>query len=437
MACFRVPKRTGPFALTLALVAANLGCSETPTETKFPPVSIASFTADNPEIQHLVDDISADSLRSFVETLVGFYTRHSASDTSATDRGIGAARRWIFSKFQEFSEASGGRLQVFYDDFTPTICGETRLQRNVVARLPGTATPERQILVSGHYDSRTVDRCDSDGFAPGANDDASGTAAVLELARVLSQQTFEATLLFVAFASEEQGLFGSRHYAQAAAERGDNLIAMVTNDVVGNIVGGSGAVDSTRVRSFSDGPMDSPHRQLARYIKLQGEAYVPEFTVDLILARDRPGRGGDHFGFYENGFTAARLTEPEDNLDHQHNASDLPEFMSFSYLRKVVQVNAAYLASLAWAPPTPTGLEVARLESERFQVRWQADGTADAARYLVSLRQATSATYDTLFDAGSATEITLTGVETPAFTSVAAVDEEQNESLFSVEVLLE
>jgi hypothetical protein len=155
------------------------------------------------------------------------------------------------------------------------------------------------------------------------------------------------------------------------------------------------------------------------------------------LARDRPGRGGDHFAFYENGFTAVRLTEPEDNLNYQHNGNDLPQFMSFSYLRKVVQVNAAFLASLAWAPPAPNGVTVEKLGPGRYRLKWNASNAGEVTKYLVSLRSAASITYDSLFDAGTGTELILTGITPPALVSVAAVDSDQNESLFSTEVLFE
>ncbi|MCI0691625.1 M20/M25/M40 family metallo-hydrolase [candidate division KSB1 bacterium] len=419
------------------IFAAFIACDEksrVPVVDDFKPPP-ATLSADNAEIQRLLDAISADSLRSYVASLAGFETRHSISDTVSSAKGIGAARRWLRQKLQNFSRASGGRLQVYYDDFTTTICGVTALQRNVVARLPGTVSPERQILVSGHYDSRTTERCDGQGFAPGANDDASGTAGVLELARVLSRHQFEATILFVAFTGEEQGLFGSRHYAAAARQRGDNLIAMATNDIIGNICGGSGTIDSTGVRCFSDDPMSSPHRQLARYVKLQAGPYVTNFTVRLILARDRPGRGGDHFAFNEQGYTAVRFTEPEDNLDQQHNPNDLIRFMSFSYHRKVVQVNAAFIASLALAPATPNGVTSEKLGVGRYRLRW--NQSTDGAKYLVALRQSASVSYDILFDAGSKTEVTLSDVAAPVYVSVAAVDAQQNESLFSAETLLE
>lgn len=402
---------------------------------QFPSITV--FAPDNPNIQTIVSAISIDSLKSYVETLVAFYTRHSISGTISDERGIGAARRWIFRTFESISQRTGGRLRVEFEDFTPTICGETRLQRNVVAKLPGSANPERQILVSGHYDSRNDDNCDGSGFAPGSNDDGSGTAGILELARVLSQYEFEATLIFVAFTSEEQGLFGSRYYAQQAKARGDNIIAMVTNDVIGNVLGGSGMVDSMSVRCFSQEPMESQHRQLARYIKLQGEAYLSGFIVNVIPSRDRPNRGGDHFAFDEQGYTAARLTEPEDNMNHQHNTNDLLEFMSFSYLRKVVQVNAAYLANLGWAPPIPTAVRLEKIASSGYKISWQPGSSTEMLNYFVALRNPTAVTFDSLLDVGAKTEIVLANLPASVFISVSAVDEEKNESLFSREVKVE
>jgi hypothetical protein len=424
-------------AVFLGVIAVFFACgkkSPVPAVDDFKPPP-ATLSTDNAEIQRLLDAISADSLRSYVASLAGFETRHSMSDTVSAVKGIGAARRWLWRKLQSIEQASGGRLQVYYDDFTAMICGATTMQRNVVARLPGTATPERQILVSGHYDSRTVGGCDGNGFSPGANDDASGTAGVLELARVLSRHQFKATILFVAFSGEEQGLFGSRHYAAAAKQRGDNIIAMATNDIIGNVRGGSGIIDSTSVRCFSDNSMSSPHLQLARYIKLQAEPYVAGFTVRVVLARDRQGRGSDHFSFYEQGYPAVRLIEPEDNLDRQHNPNDLIQFMSFSYHRKVVRVNAAFIASLAWAPATPSGVTSAKLGVGRYRLRWNTSN--DGVKYLIALRSPASVTYDGLLDAKNKTEVTLSDVAVPAYVSVAAVDAQQNESLFSTEVLLE
>lgn len=425
-----------PVVLGICIVSA-IACkksSVTDPSPSGPPSTKVIFQADDPDIIDIVNDVSSDSLRSYVETLVGFFTRHTNSDTVSEDRGIGAARRWLYRKFLEIRGASGDRLEVFYDDFSATILGAFGQHRNVIARLPGTVTPEIQIIVSGHYDSRTVDRGDASGFAPGANDDGSGTAAVIELARILSSHEFPSTLIFAAFTGEEEGLYGSGHYARAANQRGDEIIAMVTNDMIGNIVGGSGNVDSSRVRCFSDDPMESPHRHLARFIELQGEAYVPDLDVDMILARDRPGRGGDHLAFNEQGFTAVRLTEPEDNLNHQHNENDVIEFMSFPYFRKVVQINAAFLASLASAPPTPSGFSVEERLPDDFTLRW--NGVGDGVDYLVALRRLNSVTYDSLLNAGASLELDLTNIDSPTLMSVAARSGDQNESLFSQEVLI-
>lgn len=431
--------------ILLALLAGFLCCTackhSTPVEKSAdlptPDAANAQLTPDNQNIQAALREISADSLQAYVRTLAGFRTRHAVSDTASPDSGIGAARNWILRKFQSFSAAAGGRLQAGFDPFYATICNQDRLHKNIIAVLPGTLTPELRIMVSGHYDSRTLDRCDGSSFAPGANDDGSGTAAVLELARVLSQFEFASTLIFAAFTGEEQGLFGSRHYAAAARQRGDKIIAMATNDVVGNIVGGSGKIDSSHVRCFSDDPMTSPHRQLARYIKLQGEAYVPGFEVRLILARDRPGRGGDHFAFVEQDYTAARLTEPEDNLTRQHNPDDLPEFMSFSYLQKVTQVNAAYLASLAGAPPTPIAVRVEDLGDNRYRVSWVVANREQVAKFLVATRPMAAATYDSLYDGGVNDSVVLSNLRKPAFISVSAVSAAGDESRFSQEVLIQ
>lgn len=396
--------------------------------------------ADNARIEGLVGLVSADSLESYVRRMVGFHTRHTNSDTVSGSQGIGAARRWVFDKFKRISDANGGRLRVSYHTFDATIVGVSGLHRNVVAELPGSTTPERKFVVSGHLDSRNRDVRDATNFAPGANDDGSGVAAVIELARVLSQFDFESTLIFVAVTGEEEGLFGSRALAQDLRRDGVNVVGMVTNDVVGNVVGGSGNVDSTRVRCFSEGPEDSANRQLARFIQLQGNAYVQEVTVDLIPARDRPGRGGDHFSFNGEGYTAARLTEPEDNMNHQHNMEDLPEFMSFRYLATVTKINAAYLASWADAPPSPTNVQVAEQNAGELRVSWQAPAATDVANYLLAVRSPGEIAIARFFSAGEEQAVTLQkpqGFDSGLFLSVAAVDKDGNESVFSDEVRVE
>lgn len=418
------------------MLFAGIRCKSKSPISRIPvpsPSSSVSFISDNPQIANIVSLISADSIRSYVETLANFHTRNTNSDTVSMTEGIGAARRWIFDRFKSISRMANDRLQVSYHDFTDVICGGSGLHRNVIALLPGTVTPDIQIVVGGHYDSRTTDRCDDLSFAPGANDDGSGVAGVIELARVMSQYNFASTIVFAAFTGEEQGLFGSRHYATEANFAGDKIIAMITNDIIGNIEGGSGTIDSVRVRCFSDDPNESPHRQLARYAKMQGEAYLNNFTVEMILARDRPGRGGDHLAFYENGFTAIRFTEPEDNLTRQHNPNDLIDFMSFTYCRKVVQINAALLANLAGAPQSPAGLEIESTLVDRFKISWEAQ---PGLEYILALRGAESSEYDTLIYAGQDSQIEISDIEHGTFASLAAIDNKNDESLFSNEILV-
>lgn len=435
-----------PDFLSILLIAScfwGMLCSNSSNSMVMPPATNGnpvSLEPDNPKIQRLVQHVEADSLRSFTQTLVGFGTRHTNSDTVSKTRGIGAARRWVYKKFRSFSDKNGGRLQVRYHDFQATVAGVSGLHRNVIAELPGTTTPERKFVVSGHLDSRNEDNGDAINFAAGANDDGSGVAAIMELARIFSQFEFESTVMFVAFTGEEQGLFGSRAYAQDLRQKNENIVAMVTNDVVGNIVGGSGNIDSLSVRCFSDEPSDSPNRQLARYIKIQGDAYLSDFTVNLILSRDRPGRGGDHFSFNEQGYTAARLTEPEDNLQHQHNMDDLPDFMSFPYLAKVVRVNVAYLSSWADAPESPTNTQITRLGEGQQRITWVRPDNADVVDYLLAFREPTSTTYDSLLSVGNVTEFIFTLPNNSfngVFVSVSAVDEDGNESIFSQSVLIE
>lgn len=398
--------------------------------------------ADNQKVEDIVTRVSQDSLQAYIQKLVGFFTRHTNSDTSSTTQGIGAARRWVFDKFRNISDRNGGKLQVYYHNFQATVRGVAGFHRNVIAELPGTLTPDRKFVVSGHLDSRNSDNDDAVGFAAGANDDGSGVAAVIELARLLSEHEFESTLLFVAVTGEDQGLFGSRAYAQDLKSNNANIVGMVTNDVIGNIVGGSGNIDSISVRCFSDQPQDSQtslNRQLARYIKLQGEAYLPEFAVNLIPSRDRPGRGGDHFAFNEQGYTAARLTEPEDNLSHQHNMDDLPEFMSFPYLTKVVKINAAYLSSWADAPEMIGNVQLASPFQGSKTLNWDPSTSTDFSNYLIAFRSPTSVAYDSLKTLDDMNEFVFKTVEFPSgvFLSISAVDKEGNESIFSAEVFVD
>lgn len=352
----------------------------------------------NPTIVKIVDSISADSLRANLQTLVSFGTRNTFSDTVSATTGIGAARRWIYRRFKSYSAANSNRLKVYFDFFDQPLSGRaaeaTGVQSvrtaNVVAVLPGTKT-KRMLIVGGHYDSMNRDRYDGKIEANGANDDGSGTAVVMELARVMSQFQFEHTLAFIAFTGEEQGLWGSTHFAEAAKERGEVIDAAITNDIVGNIYGGDGSVENNRLRCFSPDPMDSDSRQLARHIRKLASRYVPELAVDLIFRLDRVGRGGDHRPFTEQGYAGIRFTEANENYSRQHTIDDKIDMVSFDYMARVAKVNATTLASLALAPPKP---EITRIQRDRENyetvITWrQPENVADLSHFKVLARRTT------------------------------------------------
>ena len=313
----------------------------------------------DPAIQAAVQSISAERIQATLRQLVGFGTRHTLSDTVSATRGIGAARRWIHATLEEYSRACGGCLAVVYDPHDVVIqrfpSKPSAHVVNVVARLEGRTDPHRLIVVTGHYDSCicSISQQDSTSDAPGADDDASGTAVVLELARVLSEHFphgLDATVVFAPVAGEEQGLYGSTGLATELS--GDSTVvleAVITNDIVGNIHGQKGGVDSSAVRVFAGEPDDGPARQLGRYAVQADLAYVRGFGVSLIERLDRIGRGGDHIPFWRLGSPAVRFSETLENYLHQHRPEDRLEFVSVPYVRHVAQVNAAVIASLSVA----------------------------------------------------------------------------------------
>lgn len=398
------------------------------------PAAAGSITppGTDPQIEAFVDSVSASNLLATIMTLQGFFTRHTNSDTVSTTVGIGAARRWVHSRFQQISSENDGNLQVSYDSFTATISGVTKLHRNVVATLPGTnpASASRQIIVSGHLDSRNNDNNDAVGFAPGANDDGSGVAALLEVARILSKSSHEATIKFIAFTGEEQGLFGSEHYAGVAAANGDTIDGDFNSDIMGNVVygevgvGDSLALDSTHVRMFSEGPSTSSSRQMARLGKIYAESYVPMMEVNLIPDQDRPGRGGDHISFNTEGFTAIRFMDQFDNLIHQHAIGDSFQVMNFPYFARNTGIELATVANMARAPRPVANAVVGNLgDSTGFRVAWSANPEADVAGYRVTTRRLDQLQYETVVDLGEV--LTYTIASSPSETlavGVAAYD---------------
>src|SRR4026209_970414 len=357
----------------------------------------------NRTIAAIVRDIDARNIEQSIRKLVSFGTRNTLSEQNNPSRGIGAARDWLYAEFLKTAEASNGRMTVekqSYEQAKAQREPQPTIITNVVATLKGSQpeATDRIYVVSGHYDSMCNSPTDAKCDAPGANDDASGTAAVLEMARVMAKFEFDATIVFMAVAGEEQSLLGSTHFAEQAKQKNWNLDGMFTNDIVGNSLGGNGVRDRNHLRVFSEGvpstetaaeattrrsvggENDSASRQLARFIKETGVTFVPQFKVMLIYRRDRYGRGGDHIPFLERGFPAVRFTEVNEEFRHQHQNvrvengvqfGDLPEFVDFAYVANVARVNAASLAALGWAPSRPKGVTiVAQRLSNDTELRW-------------------------------------------------------------------
>jgi hypothetical protein len=444
----------------VALAAAAAAVVAEPALGQAPP----GPSVRDPEVAAMLDAVSVDRIRGRIERLAGFGTRHTLSETEGDARGIGAARRWIKSEFEGISSRSGGRLKVEFDSYVQEPRRRVRVATevvNVVATLPGRQ-PERVVLVGGHYDSICSDVEDATSDAPGANDDASGTAVVLELAEVMASHEFDATIVFVAFAGEEQGLLGSTHLAIAARESGRKIEAMLTNDIVGNTEGGGGARDNRTLRVFSeglpalDGPLaarlrsvggenDSPSRQLARYLDEAAGQYLDGFDVRLIFRTDRYLRGGDHLPFLANGYPAVRLTEPLENYRRQHQDvrdeggvafGDVPEKVDYPYVAQVARVNGAAIASLALAPPAPAEATVVavRLENDTT-LRWSASEADDLAGYEVVWRDTTAPTWEHARFVGDATSVTLPGLsKDDLHFGVRAVDREGHRSLVTFPV---
>ena len=321
----------------------------------------------NPTIKQIVDKVSEERIAATMKKLEGFGTRYVLSEQDSPTHGIGGAGRWILDEFKSYSP----RLQVKLDPFTvkksQRVAHDVDLA-NVVAVLPGTVDADQFVVISSHYDSIAArrgpgtPRTDDEGprnaqdvepNAPGVSDNASGVAAVLELARVMSQYEFDKSVVFIAFSAEEVGLFGSQAYAGKARQEKMQIEAVLNNDIIGNDVAGNGRSANNRVRVFSEGPEDSPSRSLARYTKEIAERYFPSMTVDLIFRRDRFGRGGDHTSFNREGYAAVRLTTPSENYANQHTATDTFANASAPYATRIAKMNAAVLSSLALAPKPP------------------------------------------------------------------------------------
>jgi hypothetical protein len=418
----------------------------------------------DPQIAAALKQISAERIQASIEKLVSFQTRLtlSAQDPAsiAAGHGIGAAREWIKSEFERYSRDCGGCLEVKTDSFTEApadrIPKPTEIT-NVYAVLKGTdpGNAKRIVLVTGHYDSRNSDTFDVSGAAPGANDDASGTAVSLECARVLSQLKFPVTVIFLTVAGEEQGLNGSHHFAQMAKSEGWNLEAVLNNDIVGGDRGPQ--QDPSVVRVFSEGvpvaatdaelrlirglggESDSISRQVARYVAEVARAYDPRVKPMLVFRLDRYLRGGDHYSFNQQGYAAVRFTEYREDYNHQHQNvrtengieyGDLPKFVNFDYVAHVARLNAATLASLASAPAPPGKVRLLTKELENNStLTWEPSSGGRATGYEVLWRATTSPEWEHAQSFGNETKATLPRSKDNVIFAVRAVDKEGHKSL--------
>jgi hypothetical protein len=421
--------------------------------------TLAKATPDT-EIQRMIKEISAKRIEASIRKLVSFGTRNTLSEQDSPTRGIGAARDWIFGEFQKFSADCGNCLTVEKQSFLQPKANripEPTTLTNVIATLKGTTDPDRIYVVSGHYDSMCTSPTDSKCDAPGANDDASGTAAVIELARVMSKRKFDATIVFMTVPGEEQGLLGAAYFAEQAKLKTMNIEGMFTNDIVGGVTTKKNSPNRNKVRVFSEGvpsneteqqantrrsvggENDSASRQLARYIKEQSDKYLKTFKVWMIYRRDRYGRGGDHIPFLERGFTAVRITEVDEDYTHQHQNvrtekgvfyGDTPEFVDFEYTANVARVNLISLASLANAPAKPKNVSVVttRLTNDT-ELKWDLNTDADIAGYEIVWRETTSAEWtNSLFIKNVGNFIVKDRSKDNYFFGVRAVDKNGNKS---------
>jgi hypothetical protein len=415
----------------------------------------------DPLIEQMVKEVSADSMKSYVTRMVSFGTRNTLSTQTDPKRGIGAARNWVLSRFNEFAKSSNGRLTAFID--TVTIPVQRRIDvpillGNVVATLKGTdPADDRIFIISGHLDNMRTDVMDRTGDAPGANDDASGVAAVMECARIMSKRSFPATIVFVAVSGEEQGLLGAEFMSEKAKKQNWNIEAVLNNDIMGsNNSNETNIINNTRIRVFSEAfsiqdtgrtsltirslglENDGKARQLARYVKEIGERYVDNLEVMMIYRNDRFLRGGDHTPYVNRGYAAVRFTEMNENYYHQHQDvrvengiqyGDLVEFMDFEYLRKNTAMNLGNLANLAKSPSQPQEVRIeARRLTNYTNLTWKAPKTGKVKGYYILIRETISPVWQKkIFTADTKADLPYS--KDNYFFAVQSVSEEGNEGL--------
>jgi len=444
--------RTVP-VISAAVLAAALSSVSASAQVAPPPV--------DSRLYEIAGAASAQRIEHDIRTLVNFGTRNTLSDTMSTSRGIGAARRWIKDEMDQISAACGGCMEVSY---MGKVQEGARLPSpvnvvNVLGVIRGTVYPNRYVIMSGDIDSRASNGSDGDTDAPGANDNASGMAGVLEAARILSQYRFPTSVILVGLSGEEQGLWGGQRMAQVAVEEGWDIVGVLNNDMIGNIEGIDGVIDNTTFRVFSEpypttvaesvlrgyrtfgGEVDGPSRQLARYVDRITTTYFDNLDATMIYRLDRFGRGGHHRPFNDAGFAAVRLMETHENYHRQHQDirtengiayGDVIEGVNFDYAARLTAVNAAVLASLAWAPPAPGNVQVGGAVQPSTILAWNAVEGPSLAGYNIYWRDTTAPQWQHSRFVGNVTEFTLENLVIDNYLfGVAAVGTDGNESVVS------
>lgn len=411
------------------------------------------------ELRAILREVDPKRIEANIRKLVSFGTRHTLSTQDDPNRGIGAARDWIFAEMSKYAARSNGRMTVELQSYiqppADRIPVPTRIT-NVMATIRGSASPDRIYVITGHYDTRVNDVFDATSFAPGANDDGSGTAVSMEVARVLATHAPKATIVLATVAGEEQGLYGSRHMAAQYKAAGADVQGMFTNDIVGSSRGDDGTVDKHTLRLFAEGvptaetpqeaairrsvggENDSPARQLARFVREVADNRETGMDIRVIYRRDRYLRGGDHIGFLEQRYPAARFTEPNEDFAHQHQYvrvedgkqyGDLPEFCDFDYIAGVARVNAATLWSLAQGPGTPRGVGIVTSNlTNDTELVWERGPEPDLAGYEVVWRETTAPEWTNVLRVGDVTTATINLSKDNVFFGVRAVDRDGHHS---------
>ena len=424
-------------------------------------LTVFSLTSQSdPRIYNIIDGVSAERIERDITKLVGFGTRHTLSDTISETRGIGAARRWIKAEFETISDNCNGCLEVFYQkDFVKEDKGRRIVKDvwvvNVAAIQRGKTHPNKFIIMSGDIDTRVSDPNNYTSDSPGANDNASGMAGTIEVARVLSQYEFENSIIYLGLSGEEQGLFGGKGFAAYAKEQGWEIIGIFNNDMIGNIRGVDGVVsnrdfrifsepvppteteEERRARRFYGGEVDGISRQLARYVHRSTRKYMPEMNPIMIYRLDRFARGGHHRPFNDEGFAGIRIMEAHENYTQQHQDiriengieyGDVLKHVNFEYAAKLTAVNAINLASIAWAPAAPEKVEIGGAVQPAAKLRW--NKVPGATGYKIYWRDTTSPTWDYSIEIGDITEYTLNGIVIDNYLfGVSAIGENGHESV--------